>query len=274
MTADQREASERGPEREAYRVDDTTVDVEARRLAYLAEVFDPQSLRVLDRLGVTSGWRCLELGAGGGSIARALAEQVAPEGHVLATDIDVRPLAASAGDHLEVREHDVVRDNLPEAAFDLVHARGLLQHLDRRDEALANMVKATKPGGWVVVEDADWVTFDAQPVPEPFLSLHRRMQEAYVETSGFDRHLGGRLVPWLEAAGLEAVDADGHVFAMHGGQPSMEWYVLGIDRAAPFLADAGIVEADTIAPALAQVRDPAFCVLSPLAVAGWGRRPA
>jgi SAM-dependent methyltransferase len=261
-------------ERQAYTVDDAGVDIEARRLAYLAEVFDPPSIRVLDRLGVGPGWRCLDAGAGGGSMARALAERVAPDGTVLATDIDVRPLEASAVARLEVRAHDIVRDPLPVAAFDLVHARGLMQHLDRRDEALANMVRATKPGGWVVVEDADWVTFDAQPVPEPFLGLHQRMQAAYVETSGFDRHLGGRLVPWLRHAGLESVDADGHVFAMHGGQPSMEWYVLGIERAAPLLAEMGIVEADTIGAALAQVRAPDFCVLSPLAVAAWGRRPA
>jgi SAM-dependent methyltransferase len=260
-------------QREAYKVDDAGADIEARRLAYLAEVFDPPSIRVLNRIRVQPCWRCLDAGAGGGSMARALAERVGPHGSVLATDIDIRPLEASAGARLEVRAHDIVRDPLPEATFDLVHARGLMQHLDRRDDALANLVRATKPGGWVVVEDADWVTFDAQPVPEPFLGLHRRMQAAYLETSGFDRHLGGRLVPWLESAGLEAVDAEGHAFAMHGGQPSMEWYVLGIERAAPFLADAGIVEADTIEPALAQVRDPDFCVLSPLAVAAWGRRP-
>jgi len=261
-------------ERQAYQVDDAGADAEARRLAYLAEVFDPATNLVFDRIGVGPGWHCLDAGAGGGSVARRLTERVASDGHVLATDIDIRPLEASAGERLEVRAHDIVRDPLPEAAFDLVHARGLMQHLDRRDEALANIVRATKPGGWVIVEDADWVTFDAQPVPEPFLGLHQRMQAAYVETSGFDRHLGGRLVPWLRAAGLDAVEADGHAFAMHGGQPSMEWYVLGIERAAPLLAEMGIVEADTIGAALAQVRDPDFCVLSPLAVAAWGRRPA
>jgi SAM-dependent methyltransferase len=266
--ADQRAAGER----EGYRVDDATVDVEARRLAYLAEVFDPATLAVLDKLGVGPGWRCLEVGAGGGSIARALAARVRPGGQVLATDVDVRPLQASAGVGLEVREHDIVTDLLPAGAFDLVHARGVMQHLDRRDEALASMVRATRPGGWVVVEDADWVTFDAQPVAEPFLGVHQTMQAAYTEMSGFDRHLGGRLVPWLRAAGLEAVDADGHAFAMHGGQASLEWYVLGIERAAPRLAEAGLVDADTVAAALAQVRAPDFCVLSPLAVAAWGRR--
>jgi ubiquinone/menaquinone biosynthesis C-methylase UbiE len=38
---------------------------------------------------VRPGWRCLELGCGNGSIAQALAERVAPAGHVVASDIDL-----------------------------------------------------------------------------------------------------------------------------------------------------------------------------------------
>ena len=33
------------------------------------------------------------------------------------------------------------------------------------------MIAATKPGGWVVVGDVDWIEFDAQLVPEPFATL-------------------------------------------------------------------------------------------------------
>ena len=46
-------------------------------------------------------------------------------------------------------------DPLPEGAFDLVHARLVLIHVPQRETALARLVTALKPGGWIVVEDFD-----------------------------------------------------------------------------------------------------------------------
>jgi precorrin-6B methylase 2 len=46
-------------------------------------------LRHIEALGIKRGWRCWEVGAGGPSVPGWLAEQVAPEGYVLASDIDV-----------------------------------------------------------------------------------------------------------------------------------------------------------------------------------------
>ena len=72
-----------------------------------------------------------------------------------------------------VRQHDIAVDRLPAEHFDLAHARAVLQHVPAREQALANMVAATKPGGWVVIEDVDWLVFDAQDLPEPFATLQR-----------------------------------------------------------------------------------------------------
>ena len=62
--------------------------------------------------GVGPGWRCLEVGAGAGSIAGWLADRVGPSGQVIATDLDTRFLEQQARPNLEVRRHDVVRDPL------------------------------------------------------------------------------------------------------------------------------------------------------------------
>jgi hypothetical protein len=58
------------------------------RFAGLEATFDPSTISYLTGVGVTYGWACWEIGAGGGSIARWLAERVGPTGSVLATDID------------------------------------------------------------------------------------------------------------------------------------------------------------------------------------------
>ncbi|MBA2325925.1 MAG: methyltransferase domain-containing protein [Actinobacteria bacterium] len=255
----------------AYRVEEGA-DLEARRLEYLGAMFDPASTALLERL-VRPGDHVLEVGVGGGSIARWLADRVGPDGRVLATDIDLQ-FAGEPPANLELREHDITVDPLPEASFDLARARGVLQHLDRREDALERMVAATKPGGWVVAEDADFWTFESQAIPEPLATVCRTLQDAYTEMSGHDRYLGRRLVPFLRGAGLVDVDAEGHVFAMHGGQPSAEWYFLGIARAGPALVSAGLFDEDTLTRALTQARDPDFAALSPIAVAAWGRKPA
>src|SRR4051794_23198942 len=68
-------------------------DIERARLTGLEATFDPITTDVLARLGVGPGWRCAEVGAGGGSIVRWLADRVGPTGQVVATDIDIRYLA-------------------------------------------------------------------------------------------------------------------------------------------------------------------------------------
>jgi tRNA A58 N-methylase Trm61 len=63
---------------------------ELRRVQVLERLRDPLSVRRLRRLGVGAGWRCLEVGAGAGSMVRWLSHAVGPRGWVLATDIDTR----------------------------------------------------------------------------------------------------------------------------------------------------------------------------------------
>jgi hypothetical protein len=58
------------------------------RFAGLEAVFDPVTRGHLTRLGLAPGARCLEVGAGNGSIARWMADQVGPAGQVLAVDLD------------------------------------------------------------------------------------------------------------------------------------------------------------------------------------------
>src|SRR5262245_31189919 len=263
-------SASRGP----YRIseDSRDVELERRRLAILGRVFDPPTQRLLEGLGVRPGWRCLEVGAGGGSLARWLATRVAPGGSVLATDIDVR-FQTEDTPGLEVRKHDIVEDPLPEGSFDLVHARGVLQHIERREAALDRMVAAAPPAGPVVVPERDRPQFGPPELAGAFgtpSSLMRRHSEAQ---HGYGGAWGRRLVAALRARGLEQVESEGRVFTMHGGTDSAEWYVLALDRAAPALVAAGVLPEGLVAEAIAQARDPEFAILSPTRMAGWGRKP-
>ena len=90
------------------------------RFANLSALYDEVTCRHLDRFGIVAGWSCLEVGAGGGSVARFMSQRVGAPGHVVATDINTDSIAGSLPANVELRRHDIGIDPLPEAAFDVV----------------------------------------------------------------------------------------------------------------------------------------------------------
>ena len=127
---------------------------EGDRLMALSALLDPVTKRHLAPLGLAPGWRCLEVGAGTGTIAGWLAEVVGEKGSVLATDLSLDLMEARGveAENLELRRHDIINDPLPEGAFDLIHSRLVLEHLPARLDVLAKLSRALAPGGWLVLD--------------------------------------------------------------------------------------------------------------------------
>lgn len=246
---------------------------ERERLASLARLRDPYSIQVFERIGIRDGWRCLEVGGGSGTLAGWLAERVAPKGSVLSTDVDLRFHAPAQG-NLEVRQHDITRDPLPQDTFDLVHARAVLQHLAAKEEALDRMIAAAKPGGWIVVEDGDFRVMEEQERPPHFAAVSDAMTRMTGQIRDWDRYFGRRLLGLFQARGLEDVVAEGHVWTMRGGSDGAEWYVKAMEYGGPGLVAGGFVSQEQAQGALREARSPDFAILSPLAVIARGRKPA
>lgn len=246
---------------------------ERERLASLARFRDPFSSELFERIGIRDGWRCLEVGGGSGRLARWMADRVAPSGSVLSTDVDLR-FHVPAGGNLEVREHDITRDPLPENAFDLVHARAVLQHLAAREEALDRMIAAAKPGGWIVAEDADFRVMEEQERPPHFAAVSDAMTRMGLKIRAWDRYFGRKLLALFQSRQLEDVVAEGHVWTMRGGTDAAEWYVKAMEFGARGLVAGGLVSQEQADGALREARSPGFAVLSPLSVIARGRKPA
>jgi len=111
-----------------------------RRLALLEYYLDPKTKRQALSLGVGDGWRCLDVGAGGGSIALWLSEQVGANGKVIATDINTALLQSIERPNLKLLRHDILSGPPPEVNFDLVHSRWILHHLPKPEIALKHMI--------------------------------------------------------------------------------------------------------------------------------------
>ena len=259
----------------AYTFDNAATQA-ATRFSALANIFDPGTMRHLTEIGVGRGWHCLEVGAGGGSIATWLCERVGGNGKVLATDIDTRFLETLDRSNLEVRRHDIASDPLPQAAFDLVHFRLVLGHLPNRDEVLGRLVTALRPGGWILAEEFDsWSLRPDQTInpAETSLKAFAAMQ-AVLGRHSFDGYYGRRLVTRLRAHGLAEISAEGRVFMFEGGTSGAELTRAAISQTRDEMIDAGAIAATEIERDLLQLNRPEFMMPSPIMWAVRGRRPA
>jgi SAM-dependent methyltransferase len=111
----------------------------------------------LSRLGLGAGWRCVDVGAGGGDVSVALAEMVGRDGRVYAVDSDPDArdeVAHAAAAHAQVIALTQAGEDLslPEEV-DLAFCRFLLLHVIEPSEVVRMMAAAVRPGGWVVAQE-------------------------------------------------------------------------------------------------------------------------
>jgi ubiquinone/menaquinone biosynthesis C-methylase UbiE len=175
----------------AYLLDNARKET-SKRFDALSVLYDRDTIRHLENRGVSEGWSCLEVGGGGGSIAAWLAKRVGSAGSVLVTDVDPRYLEFLRAQNVEVRRHNIATDPLPERAFDLIHVRLVLMHVPEREQALARLVAALKPGGWLVDEEYDSASLLPDPIANPnevFLETQRGLMRLF-DDRGVGRRWG------------------------------------------------------------------------------------
>jgi SAM-dependent methyltransferase len=120
--------------------------------------------RSYDLLGPAPGARILEIGCGTGDDAIALAARVGDTGAVVGLDHSASLIAEAQrrvegrGLPVEFRVGDVHALDVSTASFDACRADRVFMHLGDMGQALAEMVRVTRPGGRVVVREPDWDT--------------------------------------------------------------------------------------------------------------------
>ncbi|MFG1647182.1 methyltransferase domain-containing protein [Amycolatopsis sp. NPDC049252] len=247
------------------------------RFAALAELFDPWTFRHLDDLGLGEGWRCWEVGAGGVSVPRGLAERVGTSGRVLATDIDVSWAGPAAGGVLEVRRHDVLRDPPPAETFDLVHARLVLVHLKDRAAAMRVMVDALAPGGRLVIEDADpalqpLACPDERGPAEALANRLRTRMRTLMAERGADLAYGRTLPRLLRESDLTDVRAEAYFPVASRACAVLE--AATVRHVRDQLLAADLATPEEIGTHLANLaRGDLDLMLAPM-ITAWGRKPA
>ena len=186
------------------------------------DVYRRPLMTALDRLGLREGWRCVDVGAGGGDVSVALAEIVGRDGRIYAVDSDpaardqVAALAAASAQVVAITQTG--EDLLLPEAVDLAFCRFLLLHVHDPLKVLARMGQAVRPRGWVVAQEP--ITSAGRIAGTPFSMPDARHPDV------------GALMPALALqAGLEVVDAWAEAPAGAGPGPVADYiaHLTGVD---------------------------------------------
>ena len=243
------------------------VTTEIPRLTALAAMYDDHTFRCLKALGVSPGWRCLDVGTGPGHVARWLAAAVAPEGTVTALDRSTRMLATYANpSNLDTLQADALEAD--PGQYDLVHCRLTLMHIRQRSALLARMAAWVRPGGWLMVgDDVDFATHSSphQALRQTFAAMRRMLNT----TIGTDFHFARDYPGHLRDLGLTDIAVQAATPMLHAGTAPNEFWLRTWDQLWPRmeLDEAVYREARRL------LQDPAVVDLSLTHITAWGRRP-
>jgi SAM-dependent methyltransferase len=184
-----------------------------------------------------------------------MAVKVAPVGLVVATDLDTRFLDGLHHPNLTARRHDIRSDALEAESFDLIHARAVLEHLADPQEIVKLMVRALKPGGWLVVEDADLgepmvaarAAYVYPAVFEPaFTHVARAFARLFAQGGG-NPDLAPRLPDVLAKCGLEDVNGETRIHLVRPGSAGARFMDLSLQHLGDKLLAAGLVSEEDLA---------------------------
>ena len=218
------------------------------RLQMLERIFDAGTQRRMLATGLTTGWHCLEVGAGAGSIVRWLEQRVGPSGKVVALDTNPRFLRGSSSSTIEIMQGDICDMELPLATFDLVHARYVMIHIAEYRKAFERMLRCVKPGGWVVIEEPDFQAARAVTGPEESRLSFGRVTDAIERmftSLGMDYALGAQLPALFQEYDLShlTVEHEGHLSA-GGGMVAQLMKLSAEQLRDKYVATGKVTEAD------------------------------
>jgi SAM-dependent methyltransferase len=242
---------------------------ESRRLELLEQRLDPLTRRRIERLGVSKGARCLEIGGGRGSITRWLSEVVGATGLVIATDLQLGFLTEIDLSNVEVLRHDIRTDTFPAGSFDLIHTRAVLMHISPGVDLLRRIVTWLAPGGWLVLEEPDfgmW-TGDADPV---WATSPPSTQIAFPSLA---LSQGRSLLREIHQLGLEEVGADAEIDIIQAGTDLAEFYQLSQAALARPKVHAGALSLEQATALIDRPGDDDFLACGFVHIGVWGRRP-
>jgi ubiquinone/menaquinone biosynthesis C-methylase UbiE len=249
-----------------------------------ADELAPDSLVLLDRVGLRPGDSAIDLGCGPRGIIDLLSERVSPGGRVVGFDADpahvamASELAATrALGNVEIVCADARHTGLESCSFDLVHTGTLLVTLPEPAEVLAEMVRLARPGGQVAGLEPDTEAAISYPPHPAFERLCEIFTVAF-SRNGADPHFRRRMAELYRQAGLEDVTVEVRAGVYPAGHSRRTIRADLVRSMRPQILDMGLADESELdeldAAARKHFDDPHTVVMPGLMSLAWGRKPA
>jgi len=172
--------------------------VDQEYLSVIGNLLNRIKQRSYTLMQIQPGHKVLDLGCGPGTDTIPLAQLVGVNGQVIGADYDEAMIAEAeqraeqAGVNTWVRHKCVDAMSLPFETdyFDSCRSERLFQHLPNPAQALSEMTRVTKSGGWVVVLDTDWGSLSTD---SDETDIERRLARFLAESSLHNGYSGRKL---------------------------------------------------------------------------------
>lgn len=247
-------------------------DDEYWRLRKMEATFDVATLRLLDEIGVATGWRCVDVGAGAGSIALALHARA---GSVTALDQDCRYIRHLESPSFVVIESTVQNADMPNDR-DLIHCRFLLDLVTEPLDIIAKLRSCLRPReGWILLEEFDDLTLEASLNDGRVEELHNSVVAAKQRlwtANGLRNHLGRLLPDWLVQLGFVDVESECGSRIRRGGTDGVFAWRQSLLGMREGVVASGI-SAQEFDEYISYLNAGGISYFSPLVVRAWGRMP-
>jgi SAM-dependent methyltransferase len=251
---------------------------EIERLRIQAEGMAPDTLTMLNRIGVKPGWRCLDIGCGPGGITGLLSERVGSGGRVVGLDMDEQFLAharASARANVEFRRGDAYGCDLPAASFDLVHMRFVASTAGDPERLLREAMRLTRTGGVVALQEPDGSTLNCYPPHPAWDRLKAALLGAFAGV-GADLTLARRLYALAWQAGLADVQYRPFLIGVRSTDPMVDYLPSTVESLRGTVLRLGLLSEAELSTALARCREhlcnPGTVFTMYTVAQVWGRR--
>jgi ubiquinone/menaquinone biosynthesis C-methylase UbiE len=175
--------------------------------------------RMFDLCPVREGESILDVGCGVGHEVLRLAQRVGPHGRVVGIDrnlpmiAEAQRRAAGHAGQVAFTVGDAQRLDYPDDQFDLCRTERVLRYLERPEEALREMVRVVRPGGFVLAFDFD---SDQTVVDAANPALARRVADV-LDAAVPHPWMGRQLFGLFQRVGLADVRVIPQVIFVSGG---------------------------------------------------------